>query len=124
MNPWLHFGTTVHNPISARFRDDSTLKVGSPEKKTRLLTFRQTWVTALNNKRNQRNSAINQKLEDEKSAKLAAAKEKEQKRECILNAKRLAQEKEVQERKCFVNSYNCGCIFLHVLFKSFGGQCI
>ena len=35
MNPWLHFGTTVHNPISARFQDHSTLRVGSHEKKTR-----------------------------------------------------------------------------------------
>ena len=33
MNPWLHFGTTVHYSISARFRDHSTLKVDTYEKK-------------------------------------------------------------------------------------------
>ena len=33
MNPWLHFGIKVHNPISARFRDKFV--VGPHEKKTR-----------------------------------------------------------------------------------------
>ena len=33
VNPWLHFGTTVHYSISARFRDHSTFKVDTYEKK-------------------------------------------------------------------------------------------
>ena len=33
VNPWLHFGTLVHNPISARFRDHSTLNSAHTKKK-------------------------------------------------------------------------------------------
>jgi hypothetical protein len=63
-----------------------------------ILSTNQSKFSDLKN-RNLRNSAINQKLEEDKTAKLLAAKEKEIKREEIQSAKKAALEKEVELSK-------------------------
>ena len=63
---------TIEEQKEIKARENELKEQAVIERKRKLESKRQTWVTELNIKRNRRNSAINQKLEEDKSAKIQA----------------------------------------------------